>query len=59
MKVQTPHRGTASTPATEPALVREAIGSIAVLTLNRPRTRNSLSEAMLAALHDQLASLAA
>ena len=59
MKVQTSQRGTASTPATEPALVREAIGSIAVLTLNRPRTRNSLSEAMLAALHDQLASLAA
>src|SRR5260221_7760843 len=41
-----------------PALLRETIGSIAVLTLNRPQARNSLSEAMLAALSQELESLA-
>ena len=34
-----------------PILLRETIGSIAVLTLNRPAARNSLSEAMIASLH--------
>ena len=46
---------TARAPAPEaPILLRETIGSIAVLTLNRPAARNSLSEAMIAALHAAL-----
>jgi enoyl-CoA hydratase/carnithine racemase len=35
-------------------LLRENIGSIAVLTLNRPAARNSLSEGMIAELHAAL-----
>ena len=35
-------------------LLREAIGSIAVLTLNRPGARNALSEGMIAELHAAL-----
>jgi enoyl-CoA hydratase/carnithine racemase len=42
-----------------PILLREITGSVAVLTLNRPAQRNSLSEAMIAALHEALAELAA
>jgi enoyl-CoA hydratase/carnithine racemase len=42
-----------------PILLREQIGSIAVLTLNRPEARNSLSEAMIAALTENLATIAA
>jgi len=42
-----------------PLLVRESIGSIAVLTLNRPQARNTLSEEMLAALHRELTGIAA
>jgi enoyl-CoA hydratase/carnithine racemase len=41
-----------------PILLREAREGIAVLTLNRPDTRNSLSEAMLAAMHEALAAIA-
>ena len=37
-----------------PILLRETVGSVAVLTLNRPAARNSLSEAMIAALHAAL-----
>jgi enoyl-CoA hydratase/carnithine racemase len=44
--------------ATEPLLVRENRGAVAILTLNRPRTRNTLSEAMLAALADELTAIA-
>ena len=45
--------------AADPAavLLRENVGPIAVLTLNRPQVRNTLTEAMLAALelrHDNL-----
>jgi enoyl-CoA hydratase/carnithine racemase len=40
--------------APEPILLRENAGSIAVLTLNRPAARNSLSEAMIAELHAAL-----
>jgi enoyl-CoA hydratase/carnithine racemase len=39
-------------------LLREAIGPIAVLTLNRPQARNSLSEDLLAALSAELAAIA-
>ncbi|WP_375412851.1 enoyl-CoA hydratase [uncultured Bradyrhizobium sp.] len=38
----------------EPILLRDSVGSIAVLTLNRPAARNSLSESMIAALHAAL-----
>ena len=58
MKTQSVARPSAHVRAAEPPLARENIGSIAVLTLNRPQTRNSLSEAMLAALREELASLA-
>jgi enoyl-CoA hydratase/carnithine racemase len=37
-----------------PILLRETLGSIAVLTLNRPQARNSLSEGLLAELHAAL-----
>jgi enoyl-CoA hydratase/carnithine racemase len=37
-----------------PILLRETIGSIAVLTLNRPTARNSLSEDLIAELHGAL-----
>ena len=37
-----------------PILLRETVGTIAVLTLNRPAARNSLSEAMIADLHAAL-----
>jgi enoyl-CoA hydratase/carnithine racemase len=45
-------------PPSEPLLLREAVGSICVLTLNRPQARNSLSEALLAALTDALGAIA-
>jgi enoyl-CoA hydratase/carnithine racemase len=47
-RVQTPH---------SPILLREMIGSIAVLTLDRPAARNSLSEALIAELHGALKSV--
>jgi enoyl-CoA hydratase/carnithine racemase len=37
-----------------PVLLRETVGSIAVLTLNRPQARNSLSEALIGELHAAL-----
>jgi enoyl-CoA hydratase/carnithine racemase len=40
--------------APEPILLRESVGSISVLTLNRPAARNSLSEATIAELHAAL-----
>jgi enoyl-CoA hydratase/carnithine racemase len=43
----------ATTPQ-PPILLRETSGSIAVLTLNRPASRNSLSEAMIGELHAAL-----
>jgi enoyl-CoA hydratase/carnithine racemase len=42
-----------------PVLLREDCDRIAILTLNRPKARNALSEAMLAALGDALATIAA
>lgn len=38
-------------------LLRETVGSIAVLTLDSPATRNALSEAMIVALHEALDSI--
>jgi enoyl-CoA hydratase/carnithine racemase len=45
--------------ATDAALLRETVGAIAILTLNRPRTRNTLTEALLAALGAELSAIAA
>src|SRR6201746_873296 len=50
MTSQTAH---APTPQS-PILLRETLGSIAVLTLNRPEARNSLSEGLIAELHATL-----
>jgi enoyl-CoA hydratase/carnithine racemase len=44
--------------ASEPILLREDISGIAILTLNRPAARNSLSEAMLEALGNALTAVA-
>src|SRR5215468_1982486 len=49
----------ADAAAAAPALLREDIGEVALLTLNRPQARNSLCEELLAALSDALAVLAA
>jgi enoyl-CoA hydratase/carnithine racemase len=45
-------------PSSSPILLREDVGSIAILTLNRPEARNSLSEALLAALGDAFTEIA-
>ncbi len=50
---------TATLPANEDVLLRDDRGSIALLTLNRPQTRNTLSDAMLAALQAQIDDIAA
>ena len=39
-------------------LLREDVGSIAILTLNRPEARNSISEALLVALGDAFTEIA-
>ena len=49
----TPQAAPATAPQA-PILLRETVGSICVLTLNRPEARNSLSEAMIAELHAAL-----
>jgi enoyl-CoA hydratase/carnithine racemase len=46
-----PARAAAPQP---PILLHETVGSIAVLTLNRPGARNSLSEGLIAELHGAL-----
>src|SRR5881409_2429473 len=56
MKAQSPAQTRSAAAA--PVLLRETIGSIAVLTLNRPQARNSLSEAMLAELSLELETVA-
>src|SRR4051794_38166699 len=46
---------TARTPAPQsPILLLERVGSISVLTLNRPAARNSLSESLIGELHAAL-----
>jgi enoyl-CoA hydratase/carnithine racemase len=47
------HPARATTPL-PPILLRETVGTITMLTLNRPEARNSLSEAMIAELHAAL-----
>src|SRR6266446_393456 len=59
MKPQSSFRASGPAAANEPVVLRENIGNIAVLTLNRPQARNSLSEAMLEALSHELEGLAA
>jgi enoyl-CoA hydratase/carnithine racemase len=49
---------TAKLAAEAPILLREDKGSIAILTLNRPQARNSLSEAMLETLGNALTAIA-
>jgi enoyl-CoA hydratase/carnithine racemase len=51
-------RSTSPDSATSPVLLRGDIDGIALLSLNRPQARNTLSEAMLDALHDEFASIA-
>ena len=58
MKVRSSARARSRTVAAEPTLVRENVGNIAVLTLDRPQARNTLSEAMLAALSDEFTAIA-
>ncbi len=41
-----------------PVLLREDLAGLALLTINRPETRNTLSEAMLAALADEFTAIA-
>jgi enoyl-CoA hydratase/carnithine racemase len=48
----------AATAPTSLILLREDKGGIAVLTLNRPQARNSLSEALLEALSDAFTAIA-
>jgi enoyl-CoA hydratase/carnithine racemase len=45
--------------ATDAALLHETVGAIAILTLNRPQTRNTLTDALLAALGAELNAIAA
>jgi enoyl-CoA hydratase/carnithine racemase len=40
-----------------PVLLQQILGSVAVLTLNRPESRNSLSESLIAELHAALARI--
>jgi len=54
MRAQT---ATAASASSSPILLREDQGGIAVLTLNRPQARNSLSEALLEALGDTLSAI--
>lgn len=53
----TPQISRSPAPQTPSPLLRETIDGIAVLTLDSPATRNALSEAMIAALHDALDSI--
>jgi enoyl-CoA hydratase/carnithine racemase len=57
MNAQTSAARADAAPAV-PVLLREDAGEVAVLTLNRPQARNSLSEALIAALADALAAIA-
>jgi enoyl-CoA hydratase/carnithine racemase len=58
MSTRTARAAAPAAPASEPILLRENISEIALLTLNRPQARNSLSETMLQALGDALTAIA-
>jgi enoyl-CoA hydratase/carnithine racemase len=58
MKTQSSIRADARAVATDPVLLRETIGAIAILTLNRPTTRNTLTEATLVALGGEFTAIA-
>jgi len=47
-----------TTLTASPVLLRERVANVAVLVLNRPHARNSLSEGMLVALSDALTEIA-
>ncbi|MCC8956107.1 enoyl-CoA hydratase [Bradyrhizobium sp. Pear77] len=49
----------AEAPQHQPILLRETVGSIALLTLNRPVARNSLSEGLIGELHAALNDIGA
>jgi enoyl-CoA hydratase/carnithine racemase len=49
---------TAAVSSSAPILLREDVAGVAILTLNRPQARNSLSEALLGALRDELNAIA-
>lgn len=48
---------TVRTSTNAPLLLREQAGTVAVLTLNRPQARNSLSDGLIAALHNALTGI--
>ena len=54
----TAQTATAASAPSSHILLREHRDQIAILTLNRPQARNSLSEALLATLNDALSSIA-
>jgi enoyl-CoA hydratase/carnithine racemase len=58
MKAQASTRAHIADAANEPVLLREGVGAVAVLTLNRPKIRNTLSEAMLSALSEAFTAIA-
>jgi enoyl-CoA hydratase/carnithine racemase len=58
MSAQSAIKAAAAPPPVSPILLRETLGSIAVLTLNRPAARNSLSEELIASLHRALTEIA-
>jgi enoyl-CoA hydratase/carnithine racemase len=58
MSTRTARAAAPAAAPSEPILLREDVSGVAVLTLNRPQARNSLSEAMLEALGDALTAIA-
>jgi len=58
MNAQAAATAEAAADSSELILLREDKGSTAILTLNRPQARNSLSEAMLEGLSDALTAIA-
>jgi enoyl-CoA hydratase/carnithine racemase len=58
MKAQASTRTHIADAGNEPVLLREGVGAVAVLTLNRPKIRNTLSEDMLSALSEAFTAIA-
>ena len=54
MDISTKRKTARATTSPSPVLLQEMRGSVAVLTLNRPESRNSLSEGLIADLHAAL-----